>query len=208
MPCGTRAGSHNADSRRSCRHRSCRSSSWPRQWPQHQRMCHLHLFRMRKQVIIDPAGEDRRCHGDHPGLGKGSDPGIQLAPGRTDPAFPVHTTSRVLHAIADRLLVNIQSDVIHIVSEEPPRLFSESACPLSSASCNTSCSSLTQHSNNTTAELERFVLPATTRYVCFARRRIVITPHTRASATVVSGLRSMGRCRTPPRNATYLTRSQ
>jgi hypothetical protein len=30
-------------------------------------------------------------------------------------------TSRVLHAIADRLLVNIQSDVIHIVSEEPPR---------------------------------------------------------------------------------------
>jgi hypothetical protein len=45
--------------------------------------------------------------------------------------------------------VNIQSDVVHVVSEEPPRLFSESASPLSSASCNTSCSSLTQHSNNT-----------------------------------------------------------
>jgi hypothetical protein len=26
----------------------------------------------------------------------------------------------VLHAIADRLLVNIKSDVIHNVSEEPP----------------------------------------------------------------------------------------
>ena len=34
------------------------------------------------------------------------------------------------------------------VSEEPPRLFSESASPLSSAFCNTSCSSSTQHSNN------------------------------------------------------------
>ena len=53
----------------------------------------------------------------------------------------MHTTSRILHAIADRLLVDIQSDVIPIVFEEPPRLFSESACPLSSASCNTSCSS-------------------------------------------------------------------
>jgi hypothetical protein len=29
----------------------------------------------------------------------------------------MHVTSRVLHAIADRPLVNIQSDVIHIVSQ-------------------------------------------------------------------------------------------
>src|ERR1700757_3091930 len=36
----------------------------------------------------------------------------------------------------------------YIVSEEPPRSFSESACPLSSASCNTSRSSMTSHSNN------------------------------------------------------------
>jgi hypothetical protein len=27
--------------------------------PQHQRMSYLDLFRMRKQVIVDPAGEDR-----------------------------------------------------------------------------------------------------------------------------------------------------
>jgi hypothetical protein len=33
----------------------------------------------------------------------------------------VHTASRVLHAKADRLLVNVKSDVIHMVSEEPPR---------------------------------------------------------------------------------------
>src|ERR1700740_3482474 len=49
------------------------------------------------------------------------------------------------------LLVYVQSDVVHVVSEEPPRLFSESAWPLSSAPCNTSCSSSTQHSNNPAA---------------------------------------------------------
>ena len=75
---------------------------------------------MRKQLIVDPPGEDRRFHGDHPGLGKCLDPGIQLAAGGPDLSFLMHVTSRVLHAIADRPLVNIQSDVIHIVSEEPP----------------------------------------------------------------------------------------
>jgi hypothetical protein len=35
----------------------------------HERVCHLHLLGMRKQVIVDPAGEDRRFHGHHPGLG-------------------------------------------------------------------------------------------------------------------------------------------
>jgi hypothetical protein len=33
----------------------------------------------------------------------------------SDLPFPVHMTSRILHAIADRLLVNVQSDVIQIV---------------------------------------------------------------------------------------------
>jgi hypothetical protein len=36
------------------------------------------------------------------------------------------------HAIADRLLVNIQSNVIHMSFEEPPWLFSESTFVLSS----------------------------------------------------------------------------
>jgi hypothetical protein len=39
----------------------------------------------------------------------------------------VHMTSRILHTKADRFLVNVKSDVVHIVSEEPPWLFSESA---------------------------------------------------------------------------------
>jgi hypothetical protein len=47
--------------------------------------------------------------------------------GSNNLAFPVHMTSCILHTVADRFLVNVQSDVVHIVSEEPPRLFSESA---------------------------------------------------------------------------------
>jgi len=75
--------------------------------PQHQRVRYLHLLGMRKQVVIDPAREDRRFHGDRPGLGKCLDPGVQFASRRIDLAFLAHTTSRILHAIADRLLVNI-----------------------------------------------------------------------------------------------------
>jgi hypothetical protein len=44
-------------------------------------------------------------------------------------------TARVLDAIADGLLVHIESDVIHMSFEEPPRLWSESTWPLSSALC-------------------------------------------------------------------------
>jgi len=111
--------------------------------PQHKRVRDLHLLGMRKQMVVNPAGEDRRFHGDHPGLRQSPDPHIKLASGRTDLALLQHTTSRVLHAITDRLLVHIQSDVIHIVSEEPPRLFSGSASTLSPAFCNTSRSSST-----------------------------------------------------------------
>jgi len=99
---------------------------------QHQRMRDLHLLRMRKQMIVDPAREDRRFHRDRPGLWQRHYPGIQLAPGRSDLAFPVHLTSRILHAVADRLLVNVKPDVLHIVSEEPPWC-SLNQRPLSSA---------------------------------------------------------------------------
>lgn len=47
------------------------------------------------------------------GLRKCSGPRLQLAPAGADFAFPVHTASRDLHAIADRLLGNVQFDVIH-----------------------------------------------------------------------------------------------
>ena len=89
---------------------------------QHQRMSHLQLFRMRKQAIVDPAGKDGRFHRHHPRLRRRSDSPIQLAPARADLAFPVHTTGRVLHAIADRLLVNVRSDVKHIASQEAAEL--------------------------------------------------------------------------------------
>jgi hypothetical protein len=44
----------------------------------------------------------------------------------------VNLRAGILHAIADCLLVNVQSDVIHMSFEEPPWLFSESTFPLSS----------------------------------------------------------------------------
>ncbi len=77
-------------------------------------MGNLHLLRMRNQVIEDPTGKDRRFHRHHPGLGKGLDPGIKFTPRRSDLAFTLDLAGRVLHAIADRLLVNIKSDVIHM----------------------------------------------------------------------------------------------
>jgi len=50
------------------------------------------LIRIRKQLKVVPAGEDRRLHGDHPGLSQRSDPRIQLMPGGADLAFTVHKT--------------------------------------------------------------------------------------------------------------------
>jgi len=67
-------------------------------------MSYLHLLGLRKQVIVDPAGEDRRFHRDHPGVGKGFYPGIKFAPRRSDLAFLMDLVGRVIHAIADRLL--------------------------------------------------------------------------------------------------------
>ena len=61
-------------------------------------------------MIVDPAGEDGRFHGHRPGLRQGPNPHIQIPAARVDLAFTEHTTSRVLHAIADRLLVHIQSE--------------------------------------------------------------------------------------------------
>src|ERR1700683_1960196 len=90
-------------------------------------MRHLDRLRVRPQMIIDPARDNRRFHAESARLGQSCYPCIQFAPGRTNLAFPVHMTSSILHTKADRFLVNIQSDVVHIVAEEPPRLFSESA---------------------------------------------------------------------------------
>src|SRR5271165_1873680 len=102
---------------------------------QHQRMSHLYLGRVWQQMIIDPAREDRGFHGYAPRLRKSLHPAIQFASRCPDLAFLQDLPTRILHAIADRFLVNIQADVIHTLHEEPPWLLSESTFPLSSAFC-------------------------------------------------------------------------
>src|SRR5258707_8816927 len=84
------------------------------------------------EVLVDPAGKDRCFHRNRPGLRKSPHPAVQLAARRPTLAFPVNSTTRILDAIADRLLVHIQPDVNTYVLEEPPWLFSESTFPLSS----------------------------------------------------------------------------
>lgn len=66
-------------------------------------------------MIIDPSCEDRRLHRDHPRLRQRLNPGIQLAPSRSDLAFPVDLTGCILQAVADRLLGNVKPDVVRIV---------------------------------------------------------------------------------------------
>jgi hypothetical protein len=64
-------------------------------------------------VIVDPTAEDRRFHRNGPRLGQSLHPAVQLASGRSDFAFPVDLTTRVLHSVADRPLVYVQSDIAH-----------------------------------------------------------------------------------------------
>src|SRR5271166_1170126 len=96
-------------------------------------MCHFFPGSLGQQMIVDPARENRGFHGDAPRLRKSLHPVVQLAPRGTDLAFLVNLTAGILHAVADRLLVNIQSDVIHMSFEEPPWSLSGSTFPLSSA---------------------------------------------------------------------------
>src|SRR5580700_5410380 len=102
---------------------------------QHQRMRHFYLGRVWQQMIIDPAREDSRFHRYAPRLRKSLHPAVQFASRCPDLAFLQHLPARILDAIANRFLVNIQADVIHTLHEEPPWLFSESTFPLSSAFC-------------------------------------------------------------------------
>jgi hypothetical protein len=78
------------------------------------------------QGLQDPAGENRCFHGHRPGLRKRLHPAVQFPACCSDLAFLVNLTAGILDAVADRLLVNTQSDVIHMSFEEPPWLFSES----------------------------------------------------------------------------------
>ena len=78
-------------------------------------MRHLYLLRVRPQMIVDPARENRCFHGDYPWLRKRFYPAVQFASGGSDFAFLVNLAARILDAKANRLLVHIQPDVIHNV---------------------------------------------------------------------------------------------
>src|SRR5438128_8776864 len=73
-------------------------------------MRYLHCCCVRLQMIVDPAAEDRRFHGSRPRLRKCLQPGVQLPARRANLALLVNLTAGILYAIADRLLVQIQSD--------------------------------------------------------------------------------------------------
>ena len=71
----------------------------------------------------------------HPRLRQRLHLSIQFRGRRQNRPLLVDPATRVFYAIADRLLVNVEPDAIHISLEEPPWLFSESTSPLSSAFC-------------------------------------------------------------------------
>src|SRR5438270_232728 len=86
-------------------------------------------------MIINPTCEDTGFYSHRPWLRKSLHPAIQFSTRRRDRPSLLDVTSDIFHAVADRLLVYVEPDVIHIFVEEPPWLFSESTSPLSSAFC-------------------------------------------------------------------------
>jgi|SRR6516225_6215913 hypothetical protein len=95
-------------------------------------MRHFDLGRSADQVIVDPIGENRCFHRDAPWLWQGLNPPVQFVSLGSDRAFLVNLPADIFYAVADGLLVNVQSDLIHMSVEEPPWLFSESTISLSS----------------------------------------------------------------------------
>ena len=83
---------------------------------QQQRVSYLDLLCMGEEVVVDPASEDRRFHRYHPWLRQSPHLAVQLSPSRSKLAFLLDLPTDILHAVADRLLVYIQSDVIHMSS--------------------------------------------------------------------------------------------
>ena len=81
---------------------------------QHQWMRYFHLLSMRRQMIVDPAGENRCFHCHRPRLRKCLHPVVQFPSRCPNLAFVVNLTAGILDTVADRLLANIQPDVIHM----------------------------------------------------------------------------------------------
>ena len=68
---------------------------------------------MRLEMIVDPRREDGRFHGRRPRLRKRFHPDVEVQACSSKRTFRVDTATAVLHAVADRFLVNIQTDVVH-----------------------------------------------------------------------------------------------
>src|SRR5882724_3400960 len=96
-------------------------------------MRHLHCCCMRLEMIVDPSREDGRLHGHCPRPGKRLHPQVQSQSRGGYRTFCIDTATAVLHAVADRFLVNIQTDVVHSLHGGASLVVSESARSLSSA---------------------------------------------------------------------------
>src|SRR6266436_8009859 len=96
-------------------------------------MRHLHCCRMRLEMIVDPSREDGRFHSRRPRPWKRLHPHVQSQSRGGYRTFCVDTSTAVLHAVVDRFLVNIQTDVVHSLHGGASLVVSESARSLSSA---------------------------------------------------------------------------
>src|SRR5438093_2944306 len=96
-------------------------------------MRHLQGSCMWLQMIVDPTGEDGGFHRRCPRLRKHLHPSVQIPSCGGNGTFGVNDAASILHAVADRFLVNIQSDVIHTLHGGASLVVSESARSLSSA---------------------------------------------------------------------------
>src|SRR3989442_6952589 len=79
-------------------------------------MRHFNLCRMRMEMIVDPAGEDRCLHRHRPGLRQSSHPDVQLAARCPKLAFLVNSTTYAAQCCPSRssLLFLIADDLLGI----------------------------------------------------------------------------------------------
>src|SRR5260370_3093786 len=97
--------------------------------------------------MVNPAGKTSGFHGRSPRLRKRSHPAVQIKTCGGNRAVGMNLAAAVLHTVADRFLVNIQSDVIHTLHRGSLLGVSESARSLSSAFVHQALLPLPIHSN-------------------------------------------------------------
>src|SRR6267143_6630877 len=119
-------------------------------------MRHLHCCRMRLEMIVDPSREDGRFHSRRPRPWKRLHPHVQSQSRGGYRTFCIDTSPAVPHAVVDRFLVNIQTDVVHIFHGGASLVVSESARSLSSAFLHQALLHRLIHSNNSGVIARRF----------------------------------------------------